>query len=106
MVFVNGMSGAGESELDGSWVAGASVRLRDGDFKQVGGATVTVQWSGAFTGTSTATTNPGGVAQFATPTIFGPSVTVTVINVTHPDLTYQASSNVVSSITIVPEPAV
>ena len=98
------MSGDGVSELDGSWVATANVRLRDNNGDQVAGATVTVQWSGAFSGTSVDESNPGGVAHFSTPSIFGSSVTIAVITETHPTLPYQPSSNVVTQITIVPTP--
>ena len=95
------MSGDAESEPDETWVAHAAVGLRDGNNRQVGGAIISVQWSGAFVDTATATTNPGGIAQFATSAISGTSVTITVTAVTHPDFTYDSSLNNVTTIVIV-----
>lgn len=77
------------------------MKVRDGDNQRVSGATVTGMWSGAFAGSATAVSNPGGNATFETAPLFFPGVlTFTLTSVSHPDLTYTPALNLASSVTI------
>ncbi len=101
---MDGVSGNAECCSGGvSWVAEVTVRVHDGNGANVSGATVAGQWSGAHSGSSSGITNAGGDALVVSPLITGPSVTFTVTNVTHPNLTYDPSRNTETSVTIEPD---
>jgi hypothetical protein len=90
------------ADLDGSsanagknWKATVTATIHDGNHNAVAGATVSVQWTGGFSGFATGTTDSNGRCVFTSGNIAktSSSATLTVLNVTHPVLTYQASTN-------------
>ncbi|MCP5053462.1 MAG: hypothetical protein GY940_40225, partial [bacterium] len=76
----------------GSNRARARVTIRNDSNQNVGGATVYVTWSGAWSGSQTKTTNGRGRANFTSGTGSG-TFTATVTNVTHSSYTYNPALN-------------
>jgi hypothetical protein len=75
----------------------ATVRITTPTGAVVSGATVTGQWSGLITGTSTGTTDSTGAVVLTSKTIRKSGlVTFRVSNVTKSDATYDASKNLVT----------
>ena len=86
----------------GTWIALVTIEVRDDAGDLVPNATVTGRWSKGFYTNSTCTTDANGQCTVEQHGIKSKTrrVTFTVENVTHPTMTYNASSNVVSSIRV------
>lgn len=71
------------------------VNVHDGSHNPVPNAAVSVQWSGGFTGSATLTTDSSGRCTFVSGVINknSPSATLTIANITHASLSYNASAN-------------
>jgi len=85
----------------GLW-ARAVIKIKDTDGHNVQGATVHITWSGSVSGTASGTTNAQGKVTFWSPTatVLRPHFTVTVTDVTHATLDYNAALNVETSASI------
>ncbi|MGH9891136.1 MAG: S8 family serine peptidase, partial [bacterium] len=88
-------------DLDGSatsiknnWTATVTIRVHDASHNPVNGATVSVSWSGGFSGSASCVTNGGGACSVGTGNIPKKkgNVTLTVTNVSG-SLTYQPGDN-------------
>ncbi len=79
----------------GRWEAIVTVTIHDAGHNPVANASVTATWSGDRNGSVTGTTASNGTVSFSTGSIMGQSgsVTLTIDNVTHSSLTYDAGSN-------------
>jgi peptidoglycan/xylan/chitin deacetylase (PgdA/CDA1 family) len=78
--------------------AKATVTIYDEDNAFVSGATVTVQWSGLVSGTSSGTTNGGGAVTLNSPaTKSSGTITATVTNVVKSGWNYNSTRNVETS---------
>lgn len=89
-------------DLDGSsvsiknnWQATVTIRVHDSSHNPVSGATVSVRWSGGFTGSASCITDASGSCSRTTGNIAKKkgNVTLTVTNVSHASLSYELGSN-------------
>jgi hypothetical protein len=89
-------------DLDGSatsvknnWTATVTLTVHDAGHNPVSGATVSVSWSGGFSGSASCVTNGSGSCQVTTGNIAKKksNVTLTVTNVSHASLPYQPADN-------------
>jgi len=81
--------------------ANAVVTIMDTNAAPVANATVYITWSGVVSGTDSGVTGPNGTVTFSSPSTKTPCpITITVVNVTHPTLTYNPALNKVTSVTI------
>lgn len=89
-------------DLDGTsansgknWKATVVATVHDGNDNPVSGATVSIRWSGGFSGSASLTTDANRRCAFVTGNIpkTTTSATLTIVNVSHPSLTYSASAN-------------
>jgi vibriolysin len=79
----------------------AVVTIMDTNAAPVANATVYVTWSGVVSGTDSGVTGSDGTVTFLSPkTKTLCPITITVVNVTHPTLTYNPALNKVTSVTI------
>jgi len=83
------------------WKASVTITIRSNSNAPVANATVSAAWSNGL-GSDSCVTNTSGTCSVATGRIANTvnSVVLSVSNVTHATLTYQAASNVVSSVTV------
>jgi beta-glucanase (GH16 family) len=78
----------------------ATIVIRDESGGVVSGATVNATFTGTYNQTLSGTTGSNGAVTLTTSTTStAPAFTVTVNNVTHPTMTYNAAANVVTSAT-------
>jgi hypothetical protein len=88
-------------DLDGSaanqgsqkWKATVTMTIHDASENPVAGATVSIQWSTGATGTATTGANGQGTFTLSNLSKQTPSVTLTIMSVTHATLTYAAGAN-------------
>lgn len=86
----------GSSALSGkAWKATVQVTVHDGNDNPVSGATVSVQWGGGVSGPTSLTTDANGRCAFVSGSISKaiPSATLSIMNMSHPALSYDASAN-------------
>ena len=88
------LDGVAKSERS-LWRAEVTVTVHDGSSAAVAGAQVTIDWSGGYSGTASATTGNEGQCTFSTGTMAkrGGPVTLTVVDISDPGYTYDAAAN-------------
>jgi PKD repeat protein len=98
---VASLDGESVAAKGGRWEAFLDVSIADQGDAPLGGAQVSVSWSGAATGNATASTGPDGVAAFRTGAIrTGTQVTFRVDGVSRASTTYDPSQNVGTTLTV------
>jgi len=95
-----GALSATKSVKPSKWNATVTITVLDQNNTAVSGVVVTGSWSGAKTGTVTCTTGTTGTCSVTASNMTGTSVTYTVTNLAKTGYTYNASANVVTSITV------
>lgn len=98
---VNNLQGS-SINAGSTWTAVVTITVHDDNENPVSNATVGGSWSNGATGSASCTTNSEGKCSISKSGIrkrVG-SVTFTVDNVTHDTLTYDATQNDVTSITV------
>jgi hypothetical protein len=97
-MFVNGISMT-TTKKGPNWKANATITILDTDSSPVANATVTVQWSGAVSGSASGVTAADGTVTITSPSTksTGVTFTVTVTDVTATNRTYDSSLNVETS---------
>jgi serine protease len=98
-VHVSAMT-ATKSVKGNKWNATITITVRDQNNATVSGVTVSGSWSGAKTGTATCTTGTNGTCSVTASNMSGSSVTFTVTNLEKSGYTYNATANVISSLTV------
>jgi len=81
--------------IKNNWTATVTIRVHDSSHNPVSGATVSVSWSGGFSGSASCVTDASGTCSRTTGNIAKKkgNVTLTVTNVSHASLPYQPVDN-------------
>ncbi len=99
-VHLGELVGTGIARNGGRWTAAVEARVHDANHRGKGSVSVTGDWSGAFSGPGSCTTDSSGICTIRRSSKTGNSVTFSIRSLSGTGLVYDAAANEVSEVPI------